>query len=810
MADELDRPNPTVQSIRAQQILQAYQAYRQGATQAPSQPTPSYTRPSTTSTGPPVSISAATLARVNALRAEQDLPPLQEVSNVQVVRGTASTEPRQSVPQPNVINQRTGTLVLSQATLAKSDALRMGQGLQPLESVTTVRQPTTQERSIQASLQQRELLTSNLSQAKQAGVTSINIIDSKGNVVGTVNPQNVAEARLQTLQLVRKAGGSASLQYSTQAQQTQTGVTTTQTSFFAANPFTALVGGALGSSAELGLIALGGIAKLTGKDITIPGTNTVIKPTGIIAQAQQKVEKTFGKETLDQLISGEKVDLSSPIAIASLVGSAGFFIASGGTGAIKAAVKAPSLISEFIRAPGFAKAVSGGLQEESLLSQTAKVKGSQTLFEFEQGTAGKSAVTSTKMEDILRVERLSSGKVQATKPIIPSEIKITPAAKEGEAQIPYAVIGATAKGTTAVVTKGVTQLTPQEIAIKGLPPELGKSMGLKLVPGTGIFPVYAGKLTAKNIPILLEEIRVGQIKPSFDILKFFTKEFAGKPTRYGQMSRETSLLSSNAFESITRPSVMRYFESKLELEKEVLQPKPSGPMKPLSAPTGSTTVSGGGGRAAALTQEEKSFVQTITKTGLEQKAVSSKTDLTRLSARVGLTTALTAQQQQEEEVIFIQKGKIITKPKSIRDVIQLQKTPSTIKEQERIGTSLISRTRQTSLTQQTTKTTTKQKQVTQQITITKEPKIPTETTGITRRKPFGGGLIPGQTLPGALGKVSKTGARKVFTGNVPITSIVGIYKRSEITYGNPKAPKSSSSKKTYKSLSTRKSKTTRI
>ena len=64
---------------------------------------------------------------------------------------------------------------------------------------------------------------------------------------------------------------------------------------------------------------------------------------------------------------------------------------------------------------------------------------------------------------------------------------------------------------------------------------------------------------------------------------------------------------------------------------------------------------------------------------------------------------------------------------------------------------------------------------------------PTEQPPPTKRPPPFVGLLNPQS--GALGKVGKGGSRKGFTGNVPLTSIVGIYNRSEISYGNVKQPK---------------------
>lgn len=686
--------------------------------------------------------------------------------------------------------------------------------------------------NIKSSVKTQEDITSNLQAAQAAGVSSVNVVDAKGNVIGTVNPQNIGEARLQTLKLLTRSGG-VGLSYSVSSSQSNASVESRQTTNTPSNVLTAFTGGALAGFAELGLIGLGLAAKVTGKSFTVPGTNTVIKPTGILEQAQTKVEQTFGQQTVDKLISGasiqnplgglRNVDLTNPIEIASLGGFAASLIATGGAAGAKALGSAPSRIAEALRAPGLAKTiVTKELQEGNALSQLSKVKGSNTLFEFEQGTAGKSAVSSTKIEDTIKVERLPSGKVQATKPITPKEVKITSPEKEVQAEIPYSVISATGKGTTSLVTKGVTNLTPQEIAIKGIPPEVAQNMGLKYVSGSGVSQVYKGKLSSKNIPSLLEEIRVGNVKPSFDVIQYFTKDIAVGGGRYGELSRNTDILSSNAFERVVRPNVLRVFESKVELEKESIPAaKGTRPMKPIGDISESLGGAGSSGKAQALTQEEKSLVQTLTKGEQATKGEAS----TKLE-QAATTTSLTGTSQvtrgrtaQEEETIFLQtpKGAQGTRVISLGQVkteqrqdfidrlseLTNQKTEKGTKETSSTG--LLVKTIPTSLTVPKTDTTTTTKQITVPIVTSKlitvpettTPTPPDQTPEDKKKLPFGGGALGLGGNPGMLGKVSKGGSRKEFLGNVPTADIVGVYKRSEITYGQ-KSIRSAESKELVK------------
>lgn len=752
----------TVTTEKAQQILQAYQAYKQsGGNPAPvSAPKPSPTN------SPQISISQTQLQKTNAQRAEQDLPPLETVSNVKVIQPTRSSYP--TGPQPEKI-----------VTQSKQE---------PTISATP------QQLQIQKTQQTINQISSDFTAAKNAGVTKIDVLDSSGKIIGSVNPQNVSQARLQYLNLTKQ--GAAQYSYQVPGKAGTNGVTSSLTTYEPKDVLTSFAGGALGSFAEAGLIGLGLVAKLTGKSITVPGTNYTTQPTGIISQAETKVQKTFGRETLDKMLSGEKVDLSNPIALASLAGFGTSIIATGGTGGIKAAISAPSKIVQAIRSPMIAKTIATQeLQEGSSLYQLAKVKGSSGTFEFEQASIQKSA----KLPDVLKVERLPNGKVQAVK--VPQQSSATEATKEPE--IPYGVIGTEKAGVTSLVTK-VTNLTPQEVAIKGLPLEVGVKMGLERLPETGSFPVFKGKLTSKNIPILLEEIRTGNITPTFDILQYPTKDIAKGGGRYGLLSRNPEMLSSNAFERVTRPNVIRYFESKVELEKEI---KPQ--TRSIKPQTGTGGFSGGGKQTLVreerptvqkLSKEEKSLVQTVTKKEIQKQSIPLKSEVIKTSTKQSNYSGLRTQIKTENGQQTVQKQKptgsvppkIVQRQQTIR---QETTNPLLVKTKPKQSTALIQGQ------------STKPKQSTRQANIPQEPFKGSGKPDIPdkKRNPFGG--LPGfTTQSGALGKVSKGGNRLGYIGNVPLSNIVGMYNRSEVTYGNASRNIKSSTPKgsnKYNSLSSK-------
>jgi hypothetical protein len=162
---------------------------------------------------------------------------------------------------------------------------------------------------------------------------------------------------------------------------------------------------------------------------------------------------------------------------------------------------------------------------------------------------------------------------QITKPVYgpktytkPTEITLEPGL-EGEAKNPYALINP--KGATAIVRSTPNDVLPPDkllVEFQGILPEeaAGQAVhyGLEEVPG--MKNVYFGKATPHNVGMLEEGVKAGKIKLGTDIFQYGSKEFARHPKIYGEVTRNPELFKSKAFgkggafESVTRPSVLRY------------------------------------------------------------------------------------------------------------------------------------------------------------------------------------------------------------------------------------------------------------
>ena len=665
MAKDTDLGNTspvTITSQKAQQIVQQYNAYKASG----GQPAPaSAPKPTPNPSGGPINISQAQLQRTNAVRAEQDLPPLQEVANVRVVQPTPSYP---SGPQPDKIKS------------------------QPAQMADVLSAQKAQVKKTQGQINQ---LTSDFAAAKAAGVNEIKVKDVSGNVIGTVNPQNVSQARLQYLNLTKK--GAVSYEYQTVTKEAQNQVTSSLTTYKPSNVITAFTGGALGGFAELGLIGLGLVAKATGKPITIPGTDYTAQPTGIINQAQTKVQKTFGQETLDKIISGQKVDFSNPIELASLAGFGASVIATGGAGGLKTI---PSKIIEALRSPQLAKATATKGLEQTIKFELPNTKTSNTLSNLEP-----SQVRST--------SKIGSGGMSSS-----SSIDFTKG------------------GILSVTSKDVSFTPSQTTGIFGSTKTIGQGT-------TGVFKSdLENKLTTSTPDVRnqkLEYISGG-----------------GKNEKSGSSGGKTGTrFSSKSF--TTNQGNVQQLTRQERLVRETVKPT-----NPKGRPTNITEV----------------------------KPVSSLNILSTRTKQVTSSKQLTINDNKIK-----QKQSTIIIPASIKEKTRV-KTENPINDtKNKIGTNTMSKTSSKQKTKTSMAIITKTKQVTQNTSIPNVIKTKNNETNIPdkKRNLFGG--LPGfNPLSGGLGKVSKGGNRLGYTGNVPITSIVGVYKRSEISYGNVKTPKSSAPK----------------
>lgn len=636
----------TVTSQRAQQIIQQYQQYKQsGGQAAPNKaPTPTPSQPvssaSRTTVTPQINISQAQLQKTNALRAQQDLPPLQEVENVRVVQPTHGTYGAGPQPERVVTPNKT-----------PDSGVLTGKSAQIQDTHNTINQITT-----------------DFTNAKQAGVKEIQVKDASGNVIGTVNPQNVPQARLQYLNLTKK--GAVKYEYTTTSSTGQTGVTSTLTTYQPSNIVTAFTGGALGGFAEAGLIGLGLVAKLTGKEITIPGTNYTAKPKGVLQQAQEKVQKTFGQETLDKMISGQKVDFTNPIELASLTGLGASIIATGGVGGAKAAIMAPSRIVSALRSPKIASA----------------------LFNRD--------IQETELQNIKVLSTKSSTGVFG-----PEGVQTRGTAKFGEGGISSSSSGFTSGGTTATITpKGETISSTKALGVFGKTETTGKGT-------TGVFKGDVTKGIVTSTPDLANQK-----------LEYISGLSRGEKGSFG--GGKTSTVSKGSLTQLTR-------------EKSQLQ-------KPLAAQKQEPLLKQ---KQSVLTKQRQEIVLKEKQTGTQGELL-----LVRPVSRT-TTTRTTSMQKQRSSTALISK--------------QTQK----IKSATVLKTGLIT------------------KQVQQETTIPKEPTVSKGTTIPDTTKRLDGLVSGGNIKSGALGRVGKSGSRKGYVGNVPLTSIVGTYNRSEISYGKVKTPK---------------------
>lgn len=142
------------------------------------------------------------------------------------------------------------------------------------------------------------------------------------------------------------------------------------------------------------------------------------------------------------------------------------------------------------------------------------------------------------------------------------------------------------------------------------------------------------------------------------------------------------------------------------------------------------------------------------------------------------------QKQGVEEIPIIP---VLTGGKQITEPIPKQK------EKEKIGiTDLLTtqvtrgspKTEQTSITDTIQVTKQSGKQETTPVSITDTISVFKE-GGSNTPDITGGGLTGGlgSGIPGFLNQVSKSGEKRNYLGNVPVSDIVGVYKREEITYG---------------------------
>jgi len=664
----------------------------------------------------------------SAVRSASYSPPSNFVNN-KGARVSRPSEPIQSVPVPEKIVTKTQ---LSSSTEQPKILQSTTQVLQPQAKQTSPSiSVNPQQSQIQKTQQTINQISSDFTTAKNAGITKIDVLDSSGKVIGSVNPQNVSQARLQYLNLTKQ--GAVQYQYSIPGKDV---TTSSLTNYNALNPLTAFVGGALGGFAELGLVGLGLVAKATGKPITIPGTDYTAQPKGVLIQAQNKVQKTFGQDTLDKIISGQKVDITNPNDLASLAGFGSSIIATGGIGGIKAVSKAPSLISGLLKSSGGIKtSLTKGAEEEGI--QNVKVvnvktstgvfgpEGTQTRGTAQFGTGGVSSTSSS----------LSGGGTSSS---------ITPRAIETP-NVSTGLIGKTetiGKGTTGIFsgsTREGVSATPDirnqklEYISGGISRDKGNTGSVGSKTTTTSKTTYTPQTTLEQI----KPIKPYQLtKTTADIIKPESKQLT-KTNMRTQIRKESSGLKQDTFGTVSKLSSRNGLVYQVRQEEE---------QSYLTTPKGFNT-------------PKVQTRQAVISPNISSR-ISPNPQKTKLPNRptLGITTAL------------IPRSGFISKPKQ---------TTTTV-----------------GITDQITTTVTRGKT---------PPNIPQNgTPQIPDNKRKLGALIPGiNPASGALGKVGKFGSSKGYIGNVPLSSLVGIYNRSEVSYGGSRENLSRSSKTNYSKLGTK-------
>lgn len=219
---------------------------------------------------------------------------------------------------------------------------------------------SSRQQNILARQQQINDLTSTLQEAKSSGATSVDIFTSPKigppSKIGSVNPQNISEARLQILNLTKNTNEPLSLSYNKTSKEVKTqtvqqqGIESKSTTYQPADIQTALIGGALGGFAQIGIMGLAGISRLTGQTIKVGGA-TITPTGGIFAQSSNLVEQRVGSDVVSNFLSGKELAKNPTLAVASAIGFGASIVGTGGTGLIGkgiTSVKEGITLSKFI------------------------------------------------------------------------------------------------------------------------------------------------------------------------------------------------------------------------------------------------------------------------------------------------------------------------------------------------------------------------------------------------------------------------------------------------------------------------------
>lgn len=544
-----------------------------------------------------------------------------------------TTPPPDELPPVKLSQQQTKPIVISPGNLRKSDQIRASEGDQPLEDVTPLRvvQPTPQQKpsgvlvskGTQQFNEDQALTISKLQEAKSAGITKLEIFNTKGEKVGETNPQDITRARYDILSESIKLGEPVTVKgsYTTSNNSSES----TQTTYVRNNDneVKALIAGAAEPGAYIGLAFAGGVADLLGKPVL------GVKPGATSEDINTQIEKSIGPTYLDQALSGNVNDENTTPTekAASLIGTAaGFVFTSGGKiglGAIKTGIE------EKLTQLGIVKG-SKALQEGELVSNLEKPSKTNTNYEFSQGTIAKSGIKEITFDKApVQVRRTPEGKVEAVSPEFPSDIKTTKTietiGKVGEKPVPtnptdeeilnrYPLFGKGSndlndltkgevfkaqpettvkpefgkvektvpnklelnpetegqatipeaiinpKGSTLLIrSEPQTELPVDAIVAKNITPGEAIHLGLEEVKGQK--GVYYGKLTKHLQEKITEGILGKTLKTGTDLFQYATKDFFKDSDFLASAARNPEIYG-NVFDTKIRPFVIRYIEGR--------------------------------------------------------------------------------------------------------------------------------------------------------------------------------------------------------------------------------------------------------
>lgn len=349
--------------------------------------------------------------------------------------------------------------------------------------------PVVLSKGTQAFNADQALTIMKLTEAKKAGITELDIFNSKGEKVGQTNPQDVTRARYDILKESILLGEPVTVKGS--IVNTNNIVNSTNTTYTRNNDneFKALVAGTVEPGAYIGLAFAGGVADLLGKPVL------GVKPGATSEDINSQIQKSIGPTYLDQAMSGDlnNKNMTPTEKAASVIGSAaGFIFTSGGKiglGPIKTGIE------EKLAQLGIVKG-SKALQEGELTSNLERPSKTNPNYEFSQGTIAKSGITEIKIEKApIQVRRTPEGKVEAIQPGLPPGIKETKTID---------VLGQT--GTKTVETKPTDEDIANRYPLFGKGSndisDLTKGEIFKAEPATQTKPTF-GKVE-KTVPNVIE------------------------------------------------------------------------------------------------------------------------------------------------------------------------------------------------------------------------------------------------------------------------------------------------------------------